>query len=47
VNWLWLGGLVMALGGAAAAWPIRRQGRGDNEAASGTRKRTAVDVGAR
>jgi cytochrome c-type biogenesis protein CcmF len=47
VNWLWLGGLVMALGGAAAAWPIRRQGRGDNEAASGTRKRTAVNVGAR
>ena len=21
VNWLWLGGLVMALGGAGAAWP--------------------------
>jgi cytochrome c-type biogenesis protein CcmF len=47
VNWLWLGGLVMALGGAAAARPIRRKGRGDNEAASGTRKRIAVDAGAR
>ena len=25
VNWLWFGGLVMALGGAAAAWPSRRR----------------------
>ena len=21
INWLWIGGAVMALGGAAAAWP--------------------------
>jgi cytochrome c-type biogenesis protein CcmF len=30
VNWLWAGGLVMALGGIAAAWPARRRpdGRG-------------------
>jgi cytochrome c-type biogenesis protein CcmF len=30
VNWLWAGGLVMALGGIAAAWPPRRRrdGRG-------------------
>ncbi len=25
VNWLWFGGLVMALGGAGAAWPTRRR----------------------
>jgi hypothetical protein len=25
VNWLWAGGLVMALGGIAAAWPPRRR----------------------
>lgn len=47
VNWLWLGGLVMVLGGAAAAWPIRRKGAGDNQGASATRKRAAVDAGAR
>jgi cytochrome c-type biogenesis protein CcmF len=27
VNWLWLGGLVMTLGGVGAAWPRRRVGR--------------------
>jgi len=48
VNWLWLGGLVMALGGAAAAWPGRRRPNpGDDQGASATRKRTAVEVGAR
>jgi cytochrome c-type biogenesis protein CcmF len=45
VNWLWLGGLVMALGGAAAAWPGRRRTTGDNQGA-GAMKRTAVEVGA-
>jgi cytochrome c-type biogenesis protein CcmF len=25
VNWLWIGGALMALGGAAAAWPSRRR----------------------
>jgi cytochrome c-type biogenesis protein CcmF len=27
VNWLWAGGLIMALGGIAAAWPPRRRRR--------------------
>jgi cytochrome c-type biogenesis protein CcmF len=27
VNWLWLGALVMILGGAAAVWPARRRPR--------------------
>jgi len=48
VNWLWFGGLVMALGGAAAAWPgRRRRTSGDDQGASATRRRTAVEVGAR
>lgn len=48
VNWLWFGGLVMALGGVAAAWPSRRRrGSGDNRGASAAHERTAVDVGAR
>jgi len=47
VNWLWFGGLVMALGGAAAAWPgRRRRGAGDNRGASAAHERTAVEVGA-
>ena len=46
VNWLWFGGLVMALGGAAAAWPGRRRNTGDNRGASTTRTRAAVEVGA-
>jgi cytochrome c-type biogenesis protein CcmF len=45
VNWLWFGGLVMALGGAAAAWPSRRRNSGDNQGASAM-KRTAVEVAA-
>ena len=32
VNWLWLGGLVMALGGIAAAWPRRAPRRRPIEA---------------
>jgi cytochrome c-type biogenesis protein CcmF len=48
VNWRWLGGLVMALGGAAAAWPARRRRTPrDDQGASVTRTRTAVEVGAR
>jgi len=48
VNWLWFGGLVMALGGAAAAWPgRRRRNPGDGQGASAAGQRTAVDVGAR
>ena len=45
VNWLWLGGLVMALGGVAAAWPVRRRA-GDDPAVGAVHKRTAVEVGA-
>jgi cytochrome c-type biogenesis protein CcmF len=45
VNWLWLGGLVMALGGVAAAWPVRRR-VGDDPAVGAVRKRAAVEVGA-
>ena len=48
VNWLWLGGLVMALGGAAAAWPDRRRRKpGDDQGGRAMRKRTAVEAGAR
>jgi len=36
VNWLWLGGFVMALGGVAAAWPVRRR-----DDTSGTPRRDA------
>jgi cytochrome c-type biogenesis protein CcmF len=47
VNWLWFGGLVMALGGAAAAWPgRRRRNSGDDQGAGQMRKRTAVGAGA-
>jgi cytochrome c-type biogenesis protein CcmF len=47
VNWLWFGGLVMALGGAAAAWPPRRRRNpGDDQGASTVRKRAAVEAGA-
>ena len=48
VNWLWFGGLVMALGGAAAAWPDRRRRKpGDDQGGRAMRKRTAVEAGAR
>jgi cytochrome c-type biogenesis protein CcmF len=48
VNWLWFGGLVMALGGAAAAWPgRRRRDSGDTQGASAARERAAVEAGAR
>jgi cytochrome c-type biogenesis protein CcmF len=51
VNWLWLGGLVMAIGGATAAWPVRRKPRADDADANGPaittpRKRAVVETGA-
>jgi cytochrome c-type biogenesis protein CcmF len=46
VNWLWFGGLVMALGGAAAAWPARRSRAAENAGTSTTRARAPVEVGA-
>jgi cytochrome c-type biogenesis protein CcmF len=45
VNWLWLGGLVMAFGGAVAAWPVRRKA-GDDTGVDAVHKRTVVGVGA-
>jgi cytochrome c-type biogenesis protein CcmF len=48
VNWLWFGGLVMAFGGALAAWPARRRrNSGDDQGASAAGKRAAVEAGAR
>jgi cytochrome c-type biogenesis protein CcmF len=48
VNWLWLGGLVMTLGGVAAAWPDRRRrNSGDSQGAVAVRQRAAVEAGAR
>ena len=47
VNWLWFGGLVMALGGVAAAWPSRRRNSGGIQGASAVRQRAAVEAGAR
>jgi cytochrome c-type biogenesis protein CcmF len=48
VNWLWFGGLMMALGGAAAAGPSRRRrNSGAGQGGGAGRKRTAVEVGAR
>ena len=51
VNWLWLGGLVMAIGGATAAWPIRRRPSGgdadaNDPAISTPRRRAVVETGA-
>jgi cytochrome c-type biogenesis protein CcmF len=47
VNWLWFGGLVMALGGIAAAWPGRRLSSGGNRDTGVTRQPAAVEAGAR
>ncbi|HEU0241027.1 MAG TPA: cytochrome c-type biogenesis CcmF C-terminal domain-containing protein [Micromonosporaceae bacterium] len=46
VNWLWLGGFVMALGGVAAAWPVRRRRDDDAAPTSVMRTRARVEVGA-
>jgi cytochrome c-type biogenesis protein CcmF len=46
VNWLWLGGFVMALGGAAAAWPMRRRRAGLEPPSSPAPARTTEKVGA-
>jgi cytochrome c-type biogenesis protein CcmF len=47
VNWLWFGGLVMALGGVAAAWPARRRKHGDRPGAGATPEHATIGVGAR
>ena len=46
VNWLWLGGFVMALGGVAAAWPVRRRRAGRDAPTSPAPARTTEKVGA-
>jgi cytochrome c biogenesis factor len=47
VNWLWSGGLVMALGGAGAAWPSRRRrNTRDNRGADAAPEPAAVEAGA-
>jgi cytochrome c-type biogenesis protein CcmF len=46
VNWLWSGGALMALGGAAAAWPGRRK-RSDVAVRGGERRRVLTGAGAR
>jgi cytochrome c-type biogenesis protein CcmF len=46
VNWLWLGGFVMALGGVAAVWPARRRHDRDEAPTSPAPARTAEKVGA-
>ena len=49
VNWLWVGGLVMALGGIAAAWPTAAPaGRpGPDRGARAPSPRAAAEAGAR
>jgi len=49
VNWLWAGGLVMALGGIAAAWPPRRRrdGQGRDRGARVPSPRAEAKAGAR
>jgi cytochrome c-type biogenesis protein CcmF len=46
VNWLWLGGFVMALGGVAAVWPARRRRDRPEAPVSPAPARTAERVGA-
>jgi len=48
VNWLWFGGLVMALGGVAAAWPSRRRrSAGSGEEAGAMPEPAVARAGAR
>jgi cytochrome c-type biogenesis protein CcmF len=47
VNWLWIGGAIMALGGAAAAWPGRRRRTNDKPAESAVARREALMAGIR
>ncbi len=39
VNWLWFGGLVMALGGVGAAWPTRRRRKAGDKRPAGRQVR--------
>jgi cytochrome c-type biogenesis protein CcmF len=44
ITWLWIGGVVMALGGVAAAWPARRR-RGEEAAVAAERRRQLSGAG--
>jgi cytochrome c-type biogenesis protein CcmF len=44
INWLWIGGAVMALGGAAAAWPARRR-RAEEATVAAERRRQLSGAG--
>jgi len=44
VTWLWIGGAVMALGGAAAAWPARRR-RAEEATVAAERRRQFSGAG--
>jgi cytochrome c-type biogenesis protein CcmF len=46
VNWLWIGGAVMALGGAVAAWPGRRE-RLEQTPVPGEQRRRTLAAGVR
>jgi cytochrome c-type biogenesis protein CcmF len=44
ITWLWIGGAVMALGGAAAAWPARRR-RAEEAVVAAARRRQLSGAG--
>ena len=44
ITWLWIGGAVMALGGAAAAWPARRR-RAEEATVAAERRRQLSGAG--
>jgi cytochrome c-type biogenesis protein CcmF len=44
INWLWIGGAVMALGGAAVAWPARRR-RAEEATVAAERRRQLSGAG--
>ena len=44
INWLWIGGAVMALGGAAAGWPARRR-RAEEATVAAERRRQLSGAG--
>jgi cytochrome c-type biogenesis protein CcmF len=47
VNWIWIGGAVMALGGAAAAWPGRRKRSDEPAPVSAADRRRTLAAGVR
>jgi cytochrome c-type biogenesis protein CcmF len=47
VNWIWIGGAVMALGGATAAWPGRRKRSDEPAPVSAADRRRTLAAGVR